>query len=373
MKKCLFIIISALFCIAFGNVDWGFFGHKQINRLAVFTLPQEMIGFYKEHIEYLTEHAVDPDKRRYAIKNEATRHYIDIDHFDTIPFKSVPRDFHEALYKYGSFNQITKENDTIVSSEEEKLRIWSHPNINQFLIDDRYSNVIDIPDSLSQQVNIYNKLYFANELAAYGTLPYFLEEFYKRLVYAFQERDSKKILKISADIGHYISDAHVPLHTTVNYNGQLTNQLGIHAFWESKLPELFAEEEYDFLVGKAEYIKDIRTYIWSIITESHRLLPDVLSKELEVKRTFPEDRQYCFDERNDITVRIECPEFAEAYHNALNGMVESRMQASILAIGSFWFSAWVEAGQPDLDNMNKVAYEIQKTEKPRALNSNHHQ
>ncbi len=40
-----------------------------------------MFGFYKEHIEYITEHAVDPDKRRYAVDGEAPCHYIDLDHF----------------------------------------------------------------------------------------------------------------------------------------------------------------------------------------------------------------------------------------------------------------------------------------------------
>ena len=32
--------------------SWGFYGHKKINRMAVFTLPPEMLGFYKKHIEY---------------------------------------------------------------------------------------------------------------------------------------------------------------------------------------------------------------------------------------------------------------------------------------------------------------------------------
>ena len=61
--------------------SWGFYGHKKINRMAVFTLPPEMIGFYKKNIEYITEHAVDPDKRRYSTEGEAARHYIDIDHY----------------------------------------------------------------------------------------------------------------------------------------------------------------------------------------------------------------------------------------------------------------------------------------------------
>ena len=54
---------------------WGFYAHKRANRYAVFTLPEELIGFYKKHIDYLKEHAVDADKRRYAIKEEAPRYH----------------------------------------------------------------------------------------------------------------------------------------------------------------------------------------------------------------------------------------------------------------------------------------------------------
>ncbi len=63
-------------------------------------------------------------------------------------------------------------------------------------------------------------------------------------------------MRISAEFGHYIADACVPLHTTSNYNGQLTDQVGIHAFWESRIPELFAVEEFDMIVGTASYIDD---------------------------------------------------------------------------------------------------------------------
>src|SRR5690606_11742694 len=60
----------------------------------VFTLPPEMIKFYKKNIEYITEHAVDPDKRRYAVEGEAPRHYIDIDHYaedGQDPFEVMPK------------------------------------------------------------------------------------------------------------------------------------------------------------------------------------------------------------------------------------------------------------------------------------------
>ena len=61
---------------------WGFFGHKKINRVAVFTIPESsLFQFYKQNIDYVTEHAIDPDKRRYAVIGEVEKHFIDIDHY----------------------------------------------------------------------------------------------------------------------------------------------------------------------------------------------------------------------------------------------------------------------------------------------------
>ncbi|MFM7234128.1 MAG: S1/P1 Nuclease, partial [Flavobacteriales bacterium] len=50
--------------------SWGFFGHKKINELAIYTLPEELFGFYKANMDYLIDHSVDPDKRRYSVKGE---------------------------------------------------------------------------------------------------------------------------------------------------------------------------------------------------------------------------------------------------------------------------------------------------------------
>src|SRR3546814_18777866 len=53
--------------------SWGFHAHKLINRMAVFTLPTDVAGFYKNHVDYMTEHAVDADKRCYADSSEERR------------------------------------------------------------------------------------------------------------------------------------------------------------------------------------------------------------------------------------------------------------------------------------------------------------
>ena len=77
--------------------EWGFFGHRLINRVAVYTVPTEMMGWYKPYIDYLSDHAVDPDKRRYATKHEAVRHYIDLDHWGDKTFDHVPRYWDKVL------------------------------------------------------------------------------------------------------------------------------------------------------------------------------------------------------------------------------------------------------------------------------------
>ena len=77
--------------------------------------------------------------------------------------------------------------------------------------------------------------------------------------------------KAAADLGHYVGDAHVPLHTTSNYNGQKTGQKGIHAFWESRIPEL-SGGQYSNFVPTVNYIDDPQSFIWEAVLESHRLL-----------------------------------------------------------------------------------------------------
>ncbi len=348
------------------NPDWGFYGHRKINRMAIFTLPPEMMVLYKKEIEYITAHAVDPDKRRYATKHEGVRHYIDVDHWGTFPFDNVPRKFTDALLKFASYVYVNPEGDStsldlIYNNEDIELQgeniVFNHsytsfkrylePTVKR----DYYEGVFvyDIPDEWGRT----GQLILTDEFSEYGILPYFLEQYIARLTNAFKAKDHKRIVQISAEMGHYIGDAHVPLHTTENYNGQMTNQVGIHGFWESRLPELYADDQYDFFVGKAQYIENKNEYFWNIILESHSLLADVLAIEKDLSQTFPSDKQFCYDDRLDRTIRIQCPEYAKAFHDRLKGMVEKRMQDAVLSIGDVWYTAWVEAGQPVLDQMIK--------------------
>ena len=295
MKKNIKIVVVFLFLSSFiyASIPWGFYAHKRVNRYAVFTLPEELIGFYKKHIDHLTEHAVDADKRRYAVKEEAPRHYIDIDHYGENPFEIMPRKWNDAVDKFSE--------DTLL---------------------------------------------------AYGIVPWHIQTVYNRLVKAFEQKDIDYILKNSADLGHYVSDAHVPLHTTKNYNGQLTNQKGIHAFWESRLPELFADD-YDYLVGTAEYQYSVLDVAWKAVESSFNSLDSVLLFDKELSLEFEQDKQYSYEKRGTKTIKVKSADYSLAYHTKLDGMVERRLRLSIISIGNLWYSAWVDAGQPILEGMQK--------------------
>ncbi len=274
---------------------WGFYGHKRINRMACYTLPPEMFGFFKRHIDFLSDHAVDPDRRRYADPLEAPRHYIDIDHYAHAgdPFAVVPRRWDLAVQKFSE--------DT---------------------------------------------------LQAYGIVPWHIQVMLMRLTKAFQRGDVDRILFCASDLGHYVGDAHVPLHTTENYNGQLTGQHGIHAFWESRIPELSADS-YDHLVGRARYIDDPLDAAWVAVYDSHLRVDSVLGLERQVNAAYPDDRKFVFEDRGRGGMRFYSREFTKAYEDAMNGMVERRMNAAIISLGSFWYTAWVNAGQPDLDHFEQ--------------------
>lgn len=382
-KFSLFLLLFILFLLLQSThplEEWGFFGHRKINRMAVFTLPPEMMVFYKKHIEFITDHAVDPDKRRYATKHEAVRHYIDLDIWGEYPFPDFPRTQLAAVTKYTDIFFINAQNDTIQvighelrEEEDENFVKFKTKNNKALVIDQKglkdffYNNVLAnyYEDEKVIECDSFQK-YFGGQLALencskiigidrfseYGVLPFHLQRMQRKLADAFIIGDVNLILRLSADFGHYVGDAHVPLHTTENYNGQLTNQNGIHAFWESRIPELFAEKEYDFFVGKAEYIEDKTDFFWDIILTSHSLVDSVLSIEKSLVKSFPQDKQFCFDERNERTVRIQCREFARAYSDRMKGMVEDRMTATVKALGSLWYTAWVDAGQPNLSKLD---------------------
>lgn len=240
--------------------------------------------------------------RRYIIPEEAPRHYIDLDVYGDSAMFKMPRYWFDAV-----------------------------------------------------------EMYTEDTLQAYGIVPWHVHRVKGWLTNAFTNQDASQILRLSADLGHYIGDAHVPLHTTENYNGQLTGQYGIHGFWESRLPELFSED-YQLFVGKAEYIKNTQMSIWDAVMQSHMALDSVLAFEKELTQSIGESKKFVIEQRGNSNVRTYSQEFSKEYHDMLSGMVERRMKAAIKLTADFWYTAWIDGGQPDLSQLSLEDQEDEKLE-----------
>lgn len=303
-------IITGLLLITLCS-SWGFFAHYRINRLAVFILPKAMSGFYRANIGFITEHAIAADKRRYVDSTEAPHHFLNADHFGKKnPFRLIPERWDDAVVKYSE--------DTLYK---------------------------------------------------YGTLPWTIQYNYYKLVNAFKAHDTTAILTASANLGHYIADAQVPLHLTQNYNGQLTNQAGVHALWESRIPELFASN-YNCYTGKARYIENPLKEAFRICRTSFNEVDSVLRIERMLNKTYPAAKKYAMVMRGKKAIKDYSAGYSLAYQRAMRGMVQRRMRSAVLAVGSYWYSAWVDAGQPDLDKLIKQPLsmdDIHKIQKEEAI------
>ncbi|RYY13955.1 MAG: S1/P1 Nuclease [Cytophagaceae bacterium] len=288
--------------LLFGSVGparaWGFYGHRLLNRLAVYTLPPEMLPFFKANIDYLTTNATRPDSRRTVVPTEAPRHFLDVDAYGdsalTSHGRGLPRAYADAV--------------ALVGGEDSLLR--------------------------------------------HGIVPWQVARMKGQLTEAFKAQDTDNILRLAADMGHYVADACVPLHTTRNYNGQLTNQRGIHALWESRLPELNATG-YDLLTGQAPYLARPTEAAWAAVERAHAALDSVFTIERQLTAELSEDRKYGYEQRGRQTIRTYSREFSQAYHQRLNGQVERQLRYAARLIGAFWYTCWVDAGQPDLSKMRQ--------------------
>ena len=359
--------LAATLALSAASATWGFYAHREINRLAVFTVPDEVARFYKANLNYVSTHAVDPDKRRYAAPLEGPRHYIDMERFGDGRVASLPRSFDRFHDAYTTLYCVTSPTDSVelgfgadpdeargqlrLGRDSFTLRARDYYRWYRSAVLPRYRReehrwAAELPAEWPAGAPRCRHISLVDTMMEHGVLPYHLLYMQRRLTRHFERGELDRALQVSAEMGHYIGDATVPLHTTVNYNGQLTGQRGIHAFWESRIPELFAEAEFDLLVGSAEYVDDKEAFYFDLIEQSHALVDSVLLIEADLRAKLPEDVQDCYEERLGRIVRVPCRDFARAYYERLDGMVEERFRTAIRAVGSAWYTAWVDAGQP---------------------------
>ena len=262
---------------------WGMDVHRFITARAVDGLPDELKPFFTLKKDFITEHAVDPDLWRViGLKNdrgeEDSNHFLDIDGLDDArPFRNVPREWDAYVAKYGA---------------------------------DR-----------------------ANRM---GRLPWRADDLYRLLVKTFQDvakgtpsYAADNAAYVSAVLAHYVEDAHQPFHGVASYDGQATNQRGIHTRFETELV-LRNLKALNLTPVAIRPIGNMRDFIFDRLVEDEAMVSTIL----EADRAATKGREFYDDA------------YYAAFLRGTKPIVERRVSEAASAVASAIVSAWTEAGKP---------------------------
>jgi hypothetical protein len=272
--------------------SWGFYAHETATQLAVYKLPKQVRRFFFSNIDSITVNSIMPDKRRSTDRTEGPKHFIDIENYGEGAMVTMPHDLKTAVEKYS----------------------W-------------------------------------DTLKKYGYVPYQVLIEYDSLVNAIKQKNADSIFFYAIDLAHYIEDANVPLHTTNNYDGQLTGQRGLHGLWETTIPELELSSYNLYEKHKATYLTDKTETIWMAVRRAHALLPEIFEKEKEVAANFPDSSKYEERMYYGRKTKVYTDAFAKQYAEALTTTINDQLNFSANMVADFWYTAWVDAGKPSMKGL----------------------
>jgi hypothetical protein len=260
---------------AFG---WGDDSHRAVSRGAVAALPNEMRPFFLVNSEYIAIHSPDPDYIPNRTLAQRAEHFLDIDEYGPPPFLKLSHNLVEAEKQFGE--------ETVVKR---------------------------------------------------GLLPWTIQREFDRLVEAMKKRDWAETRIAAAYLSHFAADATMPLHATVNYDGQLTNQKGAHFRIEVEMVMRYHARPM-ILAGQPVKISDPTEWAFDQIERSNALVPAVLIAEQKAHDAAPLD--------------------SEAYYAQLERLagpiVEARLCDAATGVAGLWKAAWEKAGRPRMPPENIV-------------------
>lgn len=286
--KFLFVLLCSLLNFSF-SYGWGFVVHRSINESAIYLLPKPLLNFYVKNRKSIVDFSINADERKYFILDESSKHYFDFDSWD------------DSAILYFSKH-------TLVSSKE---------------------------------------VYGDSIVKIRGILPWTIEITFQNLVKAFEKKNYPAIIRYSADLGHYVGDLHVPLHLCSNYNGQKTHQFGVHALFETRVPYLI-QDPFSFTFRRAEWVKNVRLSTWQKILSISYYAQNVLDCHRNVSLDLPFFEHFSPDFRKGRILKAESFSYVSNFNNCLNSLTFSLINEARVFLADLWYSAWINAGQPDL-------------------------
>jgi hypothetical protein len=267
-----FLIFAASFGLAAGPAAnaWGPTAHRLTNRWAVETLPSEIRPFFESNRQFLIDHANDADAWMAKDPFERKRHYIYLDKYGVFPYLTLPHSFQRAIEQYGK-SRINRD----------------------------------------------------------GLLPWQIGDYSLRLTNAFKAKNWEEAKLDAAVLGHYVADANDPLHTTQNYDGQLTGQTGLAARFEIRLIDRFSNF---FIQAPQDAVKidDPTEFAFQITLEAHTWVDHIVLE----------------DRRSLVGLQSFNDDYFNRFYSQVGSTVMQQINAAAHDVGSYWYTAWLNAGRP---------------------------
>jgi hypothetical protein len=267
-RSLLFVLI--LLSAAPPALAWGDLGHQRVNAAAIEALPEPLRSYFRARQTYFLEHASEPDTMAHENPAERAHHYTDIDAYDRFPFREFERRF------------VTEQ--------------WNPP-----------------PSELTHGDSVWE-----------------IERYTLRLAEDLRRRRWDAADHDAVFAAHYATDLTQPLHTLINYDGQLTNQRGIHARFETDLVGDLADR-WTLRPGPATLIPNLRARIF------HELVESYANREV----IFSADREAAAGGYLD-------PQFPARFERLAGPLALRQLNAAARFVSSLWYTAWVQAGKPAL-------------------------
>lgn len=290
-----YIIFLFFILVHTNSYSWGFFGHKKITEWAIYNLPESLFQIYYPQKAVLIEKSVLPDILKNSDPTEYCKHYIDSEFYNL---------------------------DSIWNKD------WKVCLKNENCLDK-------------------------------GIVPYSVLITYLNLKNAFEKKDTSKIIHYTSYLSHYASDLCVPLHTTKHYDGIGNKHNGIHAIWESYLPERYFNS-YDKTNIKPKYIKNIQQRIINELKESNKEVENIylLFNKSEHKL---KQNTFGFYTRKGINKEGYSNQFLDEYHLKAKVSIQKQLRKSIQFVTDLIYTAHLNTQKTTKKSKNAEFLEIKPT------------
>lgn len=237
---------------------------------------------------------------------------------DTLPDEMVP--FFEANRQF-LVQHVTDANEDVA-----KGVVDPHSNFIQI---DHYGQFpfSSLPRSYAAATAKYGR----HSLENYGLLPWQIGLYSQRLTDAFRARNWAEVKLNAALLAHYVAAANDPFNTTMNSDGRLSDQPGVNERFGAGLVDRY---QLFFFVkpNDAAFIRDPTDQAFEITLSAHAWLDNVLLA----------------DRRAHEGLSAYGDEYYDRFYAQAGAILIRQFSDAATDVGSYWMTAWINAGRPPL-------------------------